>query len=505
MSVSQESDLNSFQVVVIGGGPAGTIAALRARELGAKVALVEKGRMGGVCTNDGCVPTRVLAHAARLTRESEQFGSYGLYVEKPRVDFARLIARTQEVVDQVHGKKQLLEHLDQAGVSVFAGRGPASFIDARTVVLGDGTRLQAEKFIICGGGHARRFPFPGSEFVLTHSDVWSLDRLPESVIIVGGAATGCQMASILAALGTQVTLMEVNPRLVAVEDEVISETLMQSFQQRGMQVITGIGGVQQIHKLESGELCLEYRLGSEIRSQTAQAVIMAVGWIGNLEELNLDAAGVGYERSYIKVNDYLQTNVPHIFAAGDITGRMMLVQSAGYDGRIAAENVVMGVGQPYRHQIVPHGGFTDPEYGSVGLTEAKARAEGIDIAVATVPYLDLDRAVIDEHTVGQCKLIVSVETHRLLGAHVVGEQALEVIQLVAAGMAADMWVEHLAELELPYPTYTAIVGMAARRIAQQLGVIPLSPEWSVLGKGYLAEWERSNRPADTMRGSQGIS
>jgi pyruvate/2-oxoglutarate dehydrogenase complex dihydrolipoamide dehydrogenase (E3) component len=505
MSGMQKSAQQSYQVVVIGGGPAGTIAALRARELGAKVALVEKARMGGVCTNDGCVPTRVLARAARLARESEQFAHYGLYGEKPRVDFGRLITRTQEIVDQVHEKKQLLAHLNQAGVSVYTGRGAASFVDLNTITLGDGTLLQAEKFIICGGGHARRFPFPGSEYVLTHSDVWSMASLPESMIIVGGAATGCQMASILAALGTQVTLMEVNARLVAVEDEAISEVVMEAFQQRGIRVITQIGGVQQIKKLENGELRLEYRMGGEIQALNAQAVMMAVGWIGNLEELNLEAAGVGYERSYIKVDDYLQTNVPNIFAAGDITGRMMLVQSAGYDGRIAAENAVIGVGQPYRHQIVPHGGFTDPEYGSVGLTETQARASGVEIAVATVPYLDLDRAVIDDHTVGQCKLIVSADTHRILGAHVVGEQALEVIQLVAAGMAADMWVEHLAELELPYPTYTSIVGMAARRIAQQLGVMPLSPEWRLLGQGYLAEWERSNPPFDSISGSRETS
>ena len=174
------------------------------------------------------------------------------------------------------------------------------------------------------------------------------------------------------------------------------------------------------------------------------------------------------------MDDYLQTTAPHIFAAGDITGRMMLVQSAGYEADGAAENAVMGVGQPQKHQIVPHGGFTDPEYGSVGLTEAQARANQ-EIEVAVVPFLDLDRAVIDGHTAGFCKLIVSRETHRILGAHVAGEQALEVVQLVAAGMTADMWVEQLAEMEIAYPTYTAIVGVAARRIVRDLGVRPSLP------------------------------
>jgi dihydrolipoamide dehydrogenase len=208
--------------------------------------------------------------------------------------------------------------------------------------------------------------------------------------------------------------------------------------------------------------------------------------------LNLPAANVQSERGYVVVDDYLRTSAPHIFAAGDINGRMKLVQSAGYEARIAAENAVLGVGQRYTHQIVPHGGFTDPEYASVGLTEEQARAAGNNYAVAVVAYADLDRAVIDDHTEGFCKLIISQETHRILGAHIVGEQSLEAIQLVAAGMASDMWVEQLAELELAYPTYTAIVGLAARRLVRDLGVMPLAPEWRSLGRPHAAEWERSN-------------
>jgi dihydrolipoamide dehydrogenase len=200
---------------------------------------------------------------------------------------------------------------------------------------------------------------------------------------------------------------------------------------------------------------------------------------------------VASDRGYVIVDDYLQTSAPHIFAAGDINGRMMLVQSASYEARIAAENAVLGIGQPNRHQIVPHGGFTDPEYASVGLTEEQARAHGAGYLVAVVPYADLDRAVIDGRTEGFCKLIVSPETHRILGAHIVGEQALEAIQLIAAGMAAGIWVEQLAELELAYPTYTAIVGLAARRLVRDLGVMPLAPQWRSVGQGHAAEWERS--------------
>jgi dihydrolipoamide dehydrogenase len=194
------------------------------------------------------------------------------------------------------------------------------------------------------------------------------------------------------------------------------------------------------------------------------------------------------ERSFIRVDDFFRTSVPHIFAAGDITGRMMLVQSATDEARAAAENAVLGPGQRRRHELVPHGGFTDPEYGSVGLTEAQARAAH-DAVVATVPYAEIDRAVIDGRAEGFCKLIVARDTHRLLGAHVVGEQAVEIVHVAAAGMAAGMWIEQLAELEIAYPTYTAILGLAARRLLRELGVMPLAPQWRALGRPHV-EWEQ---------------
>jgi dihydrolipoamide dehydrogenase len=233
-----------------------------------------------------------------------------------------------------------------------------------------------------------------------------------------------------------------------------------------------------------------YKRLDQIQSLTVETVIVAVGWEGNSDNLGLEAAGIQIERSYITVNDHLQTTKPHIYAAGDITGRVMLVQTGSYEGQVAAENAILGPARRHRHKIVPHGGFTDPEYGSVGLTEAQAQTVEDGCAVAVVPYADLDRAVIDGRTEGFCKLIVSRQNHRLLGAHVVGEQALEVVQLVAGGMASDMWVEQLAELELAYPTYTAILGLAARQLIRELGVTPLTPQWRALGKERASEWER---------------
>jgi pyruvate/2-oxoglutarate dehydrogenase complex dihydrolipoamide dehydrogenase (E3) component len=481
--------MDRVEVLVIGGGPAGVTAALRARELGASVALVERDRLGGTCTNDGCVPTRVLAKAARLRREAEQFPEYGLIGELPRLDFVRLLNRTQRVVYQIHEKKQLISHLEGSGVRVHAGVGDSRFIDANTLELRDGQTLQAEKFVLSLGGHPRRLNLLGGEHALTHSDIWSLKQLPRSLIVIGGSATGCQVASNFAAFGSEVTILEVEPRLLPAEDESVSAELAHGFETRGLKLMTGIEGVDRIEAAGQRRTVV-FRSDGHESSLQAEAVLSAVGWVGNLDGLNLEAAGVQVEAGYIPVNAHLQTSASHIFAAGDITGRTMLVQSAGYEARIAAENAVLGPELRFEHRIVPHGGFTDPEYGSVGLTERAAHEAGEEIAVAEVPYADLDRAVIDGRPEGLFKLIVSQETHRILGAHAVGEQALEIVQIVAAGMAAGIRVDELAGVELAYPTFTAIVGLAARQVVGSLGGLSLAPEWRALARLQTSEWER---------------
>lgn len=476
-------------VIIIGGGPAGVTAALRARELGAAVTLVEKGRLGGTCINDGVVPTRVWARAARLRRDFEQLSSYGWLAELPELDYSRLLTRTQQVVYQVHEKKQLISQLETAGVDVHSETGKAWFSDDHTIQMENGLSLQAEKFILCAGGHARQPSFPGKEHVLTHHDIWSVDKLPASIVIAGGGATGCQLATILTAFGCRVWLMEMNPEILAIEDSQVSQTMRRALVKRGVDIITGISGIESVEKSDD-EYYLTYTQAEQSQLIKCQAVILASGWPGNADELNPQAAGVETRRGYVIVDDHLKTTADHIFAAGDITGRMMLVQSAGLEARIAAENAILSPGQRSYHQIVPHGGFTDPEYASVGMTEAQARTSGQDFLVATTRYADLDRAVIDGFTEGFFKLIVSQENHRILGAHAVGEQAVEIIHIVAASMTADMWVEQMAEMEFSYPTYTAIAGITARKAIYALGVMPLAPQWRTLGRSVAAEWER---------------
>ena len=240
-------------LIVIGGGPAGVTAALRARELGANVALVERGNLGGTCTNDGCVPTRVLAKAARLVRDAEQFGEYGLDASVPELDFPALLTRTQHMIYQVHEKKQLLAHLEESGVTVHAGQGEARFLDPHTIAVGETLRLNADRFILCAGGHARRLPFPGAEMALTHSDVWSLKTLPKSVVIVGGAATGSQLASIFAAFGIASDAARSGAAPDADGGRAWSRRRCRAaFERAACEVITGIGGIDRIENGRSG-------------------------------------------------------------------------------------------------------------------------------------------------------------------------------------------------------------------------------------------------------------
>ena len=281
-----------YDIIVVGGGPAGVTAALRCRELGATVALVERGQLGGTCTNDGCVPTRVLAKAARLMRDTESYSEYGLTGERPTLDFARLMGRTRDIVYSIHEKKQLHGHLTDAGVEVFTKAGSASFVDAHRLRLGDGsTVLEGEKFILCVGGHARRLPFPGVEHTLTHSDVWSLQALPKRVIVIGAAATGCQLASIFNDFGSEVTLLEVAPRILPGEDVAVSEVMSAAFADNGLTVITDIGGIAAVERDDSG-VTVRFKQGEGTRTLEADAVVLAVGWPGNLETLQLDNAGV---------------------------------------------------------------------------------------------------------------------------------------------------------------------------------------------------------------------
>lgn len=466
-----------MDLVILGGGPAGVTAALRARELGASVTLLESGRIGGTSINDGPAPVRTVARAARLARDAASWSTFGLQGAPPEIDLVGVIANASRVANYAHEKKHLAESIRACGIELVEGAGPARLLDTHRIGLPDGRTWEGERIVLAVGGHARRLPIPGGELALTHTDIWSLRQLPARVAVIGGADTGCQLASIFQDFGCAVTILEMAERMNPAADQDISLALTHAFEAQGMAVLTG-ARTERIER-SAGGLEVFFRQGERAGSIMVDAVFCAVGWPGNIESLDVSAAGVETERGYVVVNPYLQTNVPHIYAAGDINGSSMLVQSAVHEGTLAAENAVLGPHRRFTHEIVPCGSFTDPEYASVGLTERQAR-EQYECAVAVVRYDDLLRPVADAHPDGFCKLIVDARRRYILGAHVLGEYSVEIIQMVAACMAGGMRVEQLAELQLAYPTFTEAVGLAARVLVRELGLVPLAPSWGAI-------------------------
>jgi dihydrolipoamide dehydrogenase len=369
------------------------------------------------------------------------------------------------------------DQIRDMGVDLVEEAGDIRFLDSSTVTATDGRVWNADRIIIAVGGRASRLPIPGAELGLTYDDVRSLRALPTRVCVIGGADTGCQLSSILADFGCRVWLFERAPRIVPGADQDVSAELESAFRARGIEVIAN-AIVERLEPLGSGARVV-YETDDEMRDVEVDAVFFAVGWPSNADRVDAAAAGVAMERGYVVVDDYLRTSVPHIFAAGDVDGQSMLVSSARLEGRVAAENAVLGPRRRVVHEVVPVGSFTNPEYASVGLTEDEARAR-YDCAVAVARYEDLLRPVADGQPNGFCKLVVETRRRQIVGAHVVGEYSAEVIQMVAACMAAGMRVEQVAELQLAFPTFTEGVSQAAQMLVRELGAGAMPQLWSSL-------------------------
>jgi pyruvate/2-oxoglutarate dehydrogenase complex dihydrolipoamide dehydrogenase (E3) component len=465
-------------LLVVGGGPAGVTAALQARELGARVTLLEAGQVGGTSLNRGPAPVRTLARAARLARDWSSWATFGLEGPPPVPDLPAVVANSERVARYAHDKKDMAGHLRQHGIDLVEDLGPVGFTDPHTLAANGAGTWSADRIILAVGGHAGRLRIPGADLALTYEDIPSLASLPRRVAVVGGADTGCQIASIFDDLGVSVTLFEAGPVLVPAADASVSAELIRAFRARGMNVHTDTRVEALVADGEA--IRVDYRSGQASAHMIADAVFFAVGWPASLGQLALAAAGVHATPGAIPVDDYLRTNVEHIFAAGDVNGRSMVVQTARMEGRIAATNAVLGATRHASYDVVPSGSFTDPEYGRVGLTEAQA-AEQHDVIVGVARYDDLLRPVADGRPEGFCKLIADRRTHTILGAHVLGEYSAETVQTVAACMAAGMTIEQVAELQLAFPTFTEAVCMAAQKICRALGIGHFPQVWSYLG------------------------
>ncbi|RFA08109.1 pyridine nucleotide-disulfide oxidoreductase [Subtercola boreus] len=456
-----------YDVAVIGAGPAGTAAALRAAELGARVVVLEAARVGGTCVNTGCVPTRVLAKTARLIRETRHADVYGVEVREPVIDWRATVARVGERVDRVRSIKREAERFAEAGIDL-VHEGRARFVDDSTLVLDSGRRITASSILICVGGHSRRLPIPGSELATVPEEVLALPVLPRRVAVIGAGNTGAQLVTVFNSFGSEVTLLDVAPRVLMASDASISDVVSHSFAEQGVDVRTGIDGVDRLARTADGTIALTWREAGKTSTRDVDVVIMATGWPADVEDLGLANAGIEVVRSAIPADQYFRTIVPHIFAVGDANGRDMLVQAAQFEGEAAAENAVLGANRRTPHHLLPAGGFTDPDYAGVGLTEQQARDRDPSCVVATVPYSRVDRAVIDDREIGFLKLIADRRRELILGAHAVGENAIEVIQSVTTAMAAGVDVSTLANVRFAYPTYSAVIGMAARALLAEV-------------------------------------
>lgn len=469
-------------VIVIGSGPAGMLAALRAGDLGAKTVLISRDEFGGMAANDGPVPVRTLAHAARLIRDARQLGRYGIRVSEPILDYPRLLARVREVTQDVREQSAFRKQIDSLGVTVHERTGTARFADPHTIETESGLRLKADKIIICTGGISRKLSVPGAEITATHSDAWRLTSVPPSIIVIGGGATGAQVASIFNAFGSRIQLFQAGPRILPAEDAEVSEFVANAFRESGIVVRENFGAIESFEKISAG-VRMYFSSNGHRESAEATLAVAAIGWVADTAALDLANAAIETnDRGFIRVDGFLRTSAPHVFAAGDVTGRFMLVPQAIQDGFIAATNAVRGTtataAKVMDQRAAPIGSFTEPEYAQVGQTEAKAKAD-FDVVVSTVRFDSTTRTIIDGRTSGFCKLIVDRQTHKILGCHVVGERAVEITQLAAVAMSAGMGVDDLSQVALSFPTYAGVLGRAAGSVTRQLNLNIDWPNYSI--------------------------
>jgi pyruvate/2-oxoglutarate dehydrogenase complex dihydrolipoamide dehydrogenase (E3) component len=458
-----------LDVIVIGAGPAGVVAALRAADLGAKTVLITRDEFGGMAANDGPVPVRTLAHAARLIREARQLSLYGISVGEPVLDYPRLLARVREIVNDVRAHSAFRQQIESVKGTIYERAGAARFADPHTIETKSGLRLQAEKIIICTGGVSRRLSVPGSDLTASHSNAWALTTIPPSMLVIGAGATGVQVASIFNVFGSRIQLFQAGPRILPTEDEDVSAAVAAAFRKSGIVVRENFGVIESFEKTPNGVRMIFNKDDRRENAEAALAVV-TVGWMANTAALDLPTAGVETNhRGFVQVDSYLRTSAPHIFAAGDVTGRLMLVPPAIQDGFIAATNAVRGATMTLGEKVNPIGSFTDPEYAQVGMTETKAR-EKHDVAAAIIDFDSTTRTIIDGRTAGFCKLIVDRVTYKILGCHVVGERAVEIAQIAAIAIAAGMQVDELAHVPLSFPTYAGILGKVAASATRQLNL-----------------------------------
>ncbi len=452
--------MKTIDLVVIGGGPGGYSAAFRASDLGMKVMLVERfSRLGGVCLNVGCIPSKTLLHAAGLIEDAAEWRDRGVVFDPPKIDLEALRAWKEQGVSQLaDGLGALAKRRE---VEVVTGRG--EFLSAHTLAVETKEGREEVRFgqavIATGSRPVKLGLFPDDARILDSTSALDLTEIPERLLVVGGGVLGLELATVFRALGSQVTVVEALDQVMGEADKDVARAYLKRNTGRFAAVYTGT----QVQKAEAKDDGIEVQFEGADRQweESFDSVLVAVGRAANSENLGLENAGVAVgESGVIPVNHQQRTNIPHIFAIGDVTGAPMLAHRASYQGRLAAE-VTAGMKSAYEARVIPSVAYTDPEVAWVGLTEREAKSQGIAYERGIFPWAASGRAVGTSRVEGMTKLLFDSETKRLIGAAVVGVHAGELIAEAALAIETGCEAEDIAGTIHPHPTFSETLAQAS--------------------------------------------
>ena len=442
----------SFDIIVIGGGPGGYVAAIRAAQLKMKVALVEREHLGGICLNWGCIPTKALLRASEINHLLHSLDAYGFAADNVRFDFAKVVKRSRAVAGQLSGGVKHL--LRKNKVTVFDGQGALAG-PGKVAVTKDGkpvAELAAKDIILATGARARVLPGmePDGKLIWSYREAMVPDALPKRIIVMGSGAIGSEFASFYLNMGAEVTLIEVMDRILPVEDEEVSAFVRKAFEKQGMKVLTG-AQVQGVRK-NADSVTAVIEAGGKVQEITAERLISAVGIVGNVEKLGLEGTGVKVERTHVLTDPLCRTGEKGVHAIGDLTGPPWLAHKASQEGVICVEAIAGLDPHPMDITNIPGCTYCRPQVASVGLTEARAKEAGHELRVGRFPFIGNGKAIAMGEPEGFVKTVFDAKTGELLGAHMVGPEVTEMIQGYGIARTLESTEAELMHTVFPHPT-----------------------------------------------------
>lgn len=459
-------------VVVVGGGPGGYVAAIRAAQLGGKVTLIEKNKMGGTCLNVGCIPTKVLLHAAEALTEAKHMDNLGIQVSVNGIDWKAVQSRKEAVTNQlVNGVTGLMK---ANKIRVIEGTASFASKTALEVVKKDGTKenVPFDKVILATGSVPAVPPIPGvkeNAACVDSTGALAFDHVPETLLVIGGGVIGMELATAYSRFGAKVTVVEAMPKLLPMMDGELTAMLRKKMEASGVTILTE-AKVQSVEAAPVGAK-VQVEVGGKVESYEAEKVLVAVGRRTDTEALGLDKVGIAHDRGRITVNDKMETNVPNIYAIGDCLGKVMLAHVASAQGEVAAENA-LGETAVYDGKTNPSCVYTDPEFAGVGLTEEKAKEEGIAYQVGKFPLMANGKALIMNGGEGMIKFIIGKEYGEVLGVHILGPRATDLIGECALAIGMEATVDEIYATIHAHPTVTEAVREAALAATKRAIHIP---------------------------------